>query len=56
MSVNGSLNLIASKLRLSEAERALIKAEKSSERYSKMAGSGGADVQLDLDIVAGMGQ
>ena len=43
-------------LRLPEAERALIKAEKCSEKFSKLAGSGGADIQLDLDIVTGMGQ
>lgn len=42
--------------RLAEAERALVKAEKCSERYSKMADSGGADVLLDLEIVTGMGQ
>ena len=43
-------------LRLPEAERALIKAEKCSEKFSKLANSGGADIQLDLDIVTGMGQ
>ena len=42
--------------RLPEAERALVKAERCSERYSKMADSGGADVELDLVIVTGMGQ
>ena len=42
--------------RLPEAERALIKAEKCSEKFSKLASSGGADIQLDLDIVTGMGQ
>ena len=42
-------------LRLAEAERALIKAEKCSEKFSKLVSSG-ADIQLDLDIVTGMGQ
>ena len=49
------LDPLTHKQRLKEAERSLLKAEKSSERYSKLPG-GDTDTQLDLDIISAMGK